>query len=150
MTKTRVTGVPGETAMGPQDLVVAIKGAGEMATGIACSLFRADVKHIFMMEIEHPMAVRRRVSFCEAVHDGSICVEGIVAKKVSGTEQIPGAWNSNEIPVLVDPHRHPCQKGRCDRACGQSAGYYGDWRCLEGRDTKSHSGVCAAFQCRRC
>jgi len=58
-----------------------------MATGIAWRLFQSNFKHIFMVEIENPMAVRRRVSFCEAIHDGKIIV----------------AWNSNSIPVIVDP-----------------------------------------------
>jgi len=86
-----------------KDLVIAIKGAGEMATGIAWHLFQANFKHIFMMEIEHPIAVRRQVSFCEAIQDGSIIVEGVTAKKVSDIDQIRAAWDNNYIPVVVDP-----------------------------------------------
>lgn len=85
------------------ELVIAVKGAGEMATGIACRLFNANFKRIFMMDIENPMAVRRRVSFCEAVHDGTALVEGIEAKKVQTPDQIRTAWDNNTIPVLVDP-----------------------------------------------
>ena len=47
-----------------KDLVIAIKGAGEMATGTACRLFNANFKNIFMMEIQNPVAVLRKVSFC--------------------------------------------------------------------------------------
>ncbi|MBU8909970.1 MAG: hypothetical protein KOO65_01755, partial [Desulfobacterales bacterium] len=61
------------------ELVIAVKGAGEMATGLACRLFQSNFKNIFMMETQNPMAVRRRVSFCEAVHDGKIIVEGVTA-----------------------------------------------------------------------
>jgi len=86
-----------------KDLVIAVKGAGEMATGIAWHLFQSNFKHIFMMEREHPFAVRRQVSFCEAVHDGSISVEGVTAKKVSSIDQIRTAWDNNYIPVVVDP-----------------------------------------------
>ncbi len=74
-----------------------------MATGLACRLFQANFKHIFMMDIETPVAVRRKVSFCEAIHDGSIIVEGIEAKKISDVDEIPSVWVGNRIPVLVDP-----------------------------------------------
>jgi len=84
-------------------LIIAIKGAGEMATGLACRLFQSNFNHIFMMEIQTPMAVRRRVSFCEAVHDGKIIVEGITAKKASDTDKIRSAWENNYVPVIVDP-----------------------------------------------
>jgi len=62
--------------------IIAIKGAGEMATGVAWQLFQANCTHIFMVEIENPVAVRRQVSFCEAIHDGTILVEGVRAQKV--------------------------------------------------------------------
>ena len=86
-----------------KDLVIAIKGAGEMATGIACRLFKANFKNIFMMEAAHPLAVRRRVSFCEAVFDDTITVEGVTARKALDKYRIPFLWQKNEIPVVVDP-----------------------------------------------
>lgn len=86
-----------------KDLVIAIKGAGEMATGTAWRLFQSNFKNIYMMEIPNPMAVRRQVSFCEAVHDGKITVEGVRAKKSFHPEDFQGAWEDNSIPVLVDP-----------------------------------------------
>jgi len=91
--------------MKPQlkDLVIAVKGAGEMATGTAWRLFQSNFKQIFMMEISKPMAVRRKVSFCEAIHDGQIMVEGVKARKVLHPEEIRDVWQDNDIPVLVDP-----------------------------------------------
>ncbi len=86
-----------------KDLVIAIKGAGEMATGIACRLYRANIKNIFMMETDHPRAVRRTVSFCEAVFDGAVTVEGITAIKAPDKYRIPFIWQKNEIAVVVDP-----------------------------------------------
>ncbi|MCK5349472.1 MAG: EF2563 family selenium-dependent molybdenum hydroxylase system protein [Desulfobacula sp.] len=85
------------------ELIIGIKGAGEMATGTACRLFQANFKNIFMMEIQNPMAVRRRVSFCEAIHDDKIAVEGITAKKIFKSDEIQAAWDKNSIPVIVDP-----------------------------------------------
>ncbi len=85
------------------ELIIAVKGAGEMATGIACRLYNANFRQVFMMEIETPMAVRRRVSFCEAIHDGTARVEGISAVKAEGPLGIENAWAKSTVPVLVDP-----------------------------------------------
>jgi len=103
MTETRIATIPKQMSLPLTELVIAIKGAGEMATGIATRLFQANFKHIFMVEIENPMAVRRQVSFCEAIHDGTIEVEGVRATRVLDVNEIPIAWENNCIPVLVDP-----------------------------------------------
>lgn len=85
------------------DLVIGIKGAGEMATGLACRLFKANIKNIFMMETAHPLAVRRTVSFCEAVFDKTVTVEGVTARKANDKYRIPFIWQKKEIPIIVDP-----------------------------------------------
>ncbi|MFO7912794.1 MAG: selenium-dependent molybdenum cofactor biosynthesis protein YqeB [Desulfotignum sp.] len=86
-----------------KDLIIVIKGAGEMATGMACRLFRANFGHLVMLETDRPMAVRRCVSFCEAVYDGAVTVEGITARKTDTVFKIFRIWDAGEIPVLVDP-----------------------------------------------
>lgn len=86
-----------------RDLVIVIKGAGEMATGTACRLFRANFRHLVMLETDMPMAVRRCVSFCEAVYDGTITVEGITARKADTASAISPIWDAGEVPVMVDP-----------------------------------------------
>ena len=91
---------------GIKDLVIGIKGAGDLATGVAWRLHRANIRKIFMMEIETPLAVRRQVSFCEAVHDGHISVEGIQAVNVQNKAAIFSAWKVGNIPVVVDPKWH--------------------------------------------
>ncbi len=82
---------------------IGIKGAGEMATGVAARLYAANFKNIFMMETENPLAVRRQVSFCEAVHDKIIVVENITAERVSKADKITSVWQNKHIPVIVDP-----------------------------------------------
>ena len=86
------------------ELIIAVKGAGEMATGVAWRLFQANFKKIFMMEIKNPVAVRRQVSFCEALHDGKIIVEGVEAIKTSLPDDLNAAWSKSFIPVTVDPN----------------------------------------------
>ncbi|NWG04987.1 MAG: EF2563 family selenium-dependent molybdenum hydroxylase system protein [Syntrophaceae bacterium] len=84
------------------ELVVLIRGAGEMASGVAHRLHRSHFK-ICMTEIPHPLAVRREVSFCEAIYDGEKVVEGVRAKLISNMGEIEGIWKQEQIPVLIDP-----------------------------------------------
>ena len=86
-----------------KNLIVAIKGAGDLATGVAWRLYQSNIKKIFMMEIEKPLAVRRQVSFCEAIHDGNSIVEGVEAVKAEDAKEIFHAWENGVIPVVVDP-----------------------------------------------
>lgn len=86
-----------------KDRVILIKGAGEMASGVACRLFRANFRRILMLETPSPLAVRRRVSFCEAVPEGTQTVEGIEAIRVSEDAEIFKQWDEGKIAVRVDP-----------------------------------------------
>jgi xanthine dehydrogenase accessory factor len=85
-----------------QDLTVLIKGAGEMASGVACRLFHSGFR-LLMTEAPQPLAVRRSVSFCEAVHEGTKSVEGITAVLVEDLALAPAVWEQGRIPLLVDP-----------------------------------------------
>ncbi|MCB2229062.1 MAG: EF2563 family selenium-dependent molybdenum hydroxylase system protein [Desulfarculaceae bacterium] len=81
---------------------VLIRGAGEMATGVAYRLHRAGLR-VALTEVPQPLAVRRAVSFCEAVYDGAKTVEGLTARLVRGPEEFQPTWDAGELPVLVDP-----------------------------------------------
>jgi xanthine dehydrogenase accessory factor len=54
-------------------------------------------------EIPQPLAVRRKVSFCEAVYDGKAEIEGVQATLVDSAGNVQDIWDRDEIPVLVDP-----------------------------------------------
>ncbi|MBI4799404.1 MAG: EF2563 family selenium-dependent molybdenum hydroxylase system protein [Desulfarculus sp.] len=84
------------------DLTVLIKGAGEMASGVAFCLHQAHLR-VALSETREPLAVRRAVSFCEAVHLGRMTVEGVTAVLVKGLEELGPAWAAGQIPLLVDP-----------------------------------------------
>jgi len=84
------------------DLKVLIRGGGEMATGVAHRLARAHFK-VCMTEIAQPLAVRREVSFSEAIYDGEKEVEGILARYARTLEEISLEWEKKAIPILVDP-----------------------------------------------
>jgi xanthine dehydrogenase accessory factor len=92
-----------KSSMPTRDRIIAIKGAGEMASAVAWRLYMARMTTIFMMEIDRPLAVRREVSFCEAVIENRKTVEGIEAVRADSFEKVPALWNQGKIALLVDP-----------------------------------------------
>ncbi|HLA29064.1 MAG TPA: selenium-dependent molybdenum cofactor biosynthesis protein YqeB [Syntrophales bacterium] len=82
---------------------IVIKGAGEMATGIACRLFMANLKLLVMMEIPQPITVRRTVAFSEAVYQSEKEVEGVKAEYAGNFADIFDVWRRRNIAVIVDP-----------------------------------------------
>jgi xanthine dehydrogenase accessory factor len=84
------------------NLKVLIKGAGEMATGVAWRLYQSHF-HVLMTEIPSPLAVRRAVAFCEAVYEKRKTVEGVEAILIDHVNKAEEIWASSKIPVLIDP-----------------------------------------------
>jgi len=84
------------------DLVILIRGAGEMATGVAHRLASCRFKAC-MTEVSNPQAVRREVTFSEAIFDHEKEVEGVTAKKIDSPRHIFQLWKEGKIPILIDP-----------------------------------------------
>jgi xanthine dehydrogenase accessory factor len=82
------------------DLIV-LRGGGDLASGVALRLRRAGFQ-IVILELEKPLAVRRTVSFSEAVYEGAQTVEGTTARLAS-PDQIQVTLETGDIPVLIDP-----------------------------------------------
>lgn len=83
------------------DLIV-VRGAGDLATGTIHRLRRAGFP-VLALETERPAAIRRTVSFCEAVYQGSACVEGVTAVRIRRPEEALEAQTPDTVPLLVDP-----------------------------------------------
>lgn len=81
--------------------LVLLRGGGDLASGVALRLHRAGI-NLVISELAQPLAVRRSVSFAEAVYEGRHTVEGVTGRLVE-PEQIPAVLEVGEIPVLVDP-----------------------------------------------
>ena len=79
-----------------------------MATGTAVRLHRSGFRNILMTEIERPLAVRRLVSFCESVYDGTCQVEGVTAARIDEPSVASRMWEKGDIAVVVDPQK-PCE-----------------------------------------
>ena len=85
-----------------QDALIVVRGGGDLATGTIHRLWSAGLR-VLVLEAEHPAAIRRQVSLCEAVYEGETIVEGLHAMRIDTLEQAPAVWAQNAVPVLVDP-----------------------------------------------
>lgn len=86
-------------------MLVIIKGAGDLATGIGYRL-RVSGFDVIMTEIAKPTVVRHTVAFASAVYKKSICVEGITAVLCKNVQEIQAALACGQIPVVIDPEGH--------------------------------------------
>lgn len=79
-----------------------VRGAGDLGSSVAVCLHSVGFR-VVMTEIAQPLAVRRAVSFSDAVYDGETAVEGvpaILAKEPAGIEKI---LQRDAIALLIDP-----------------------------------------------
>ena len=82
-------------------MMILIKGAGDLATGIAYRLKKSGFD-IVMTEIDKPTTVRRTVAFSQAVFDNEIVIEGIKGVKVNNINEICKEINQGNIPIIID------------------------------------------------
>ena len=81
--------------------LIVLRGGGDIASGVALRLYRAGFQ-VVILELEKPLAVRRTVSFSEAVYEETQTIEGVKGRLVS-TDQYQVTIDAGEIPVVVDP-----------------------------------------------
>ncbi len=85
--------------------LVLVRGGGDLATGVAMRLFRSGLR-VVVTELPQPLAVRRTVSFAEAVYSSEIIIEGLTGHCVKDPEdslRVLGILGKQQVPVLVDP-----------------------------------------------
>ncbi len=80
---------------------VVIRGAGDLASGVALRLWRAGMD-VVLLDVEKPTAIRRTVAFSEAIVHGKQTVEDVTAK-LAAAETAEETLAAGMIPVLVDP-----------------------------------------------
>ena len=85
-----------------KDALILVRGGGDLATGTIHRLWSAGLR-VLVLEAEHPAAIRRQVSLCEAVYEGETAVEGLRAVRIETLAQAEKVWKQNAVPVLVDP-----------------------------------------------
>ena len=82
--------------------VVAVRGGGDIGTGVAHCLFRCGFK-VIVLEAPQPTVIRRKVSFAQAVYSERMDVEGTAAVLIPDPEKAKEIWQDKCVPVLVDP-----------------------------------------------
>lgn len=100
--KGKASHLPASGNLDLHKIVVLIRGGGDIASGVAWRLHHCGFK-VLMTEIARPMAVRRKVAFCEAVYDGEAEVEGVKAVLIREAEEVYSLWDQKVIPIIVDP-----------------------------------------------
>ena len=83
-------------------MLVLIRGAGDIATGIALRLHRAGLR-VVMTDLPAPTAIRRTVCFSPAILHGETEVEGVRALRADSPEQALSLLAQGVVPVLPDP-----------------------------------------------
>lgn len=85
-------------------ILIICRGGGDLATGIVHRLFRAGFP-VLVLETDGPAAIRRQVSFSEAVYDGTATVEGVTAERIASANRasVNHVLEEGRVPLLVDP-----------------------------------------------
>ncbi len=84
---------------------ILVRGGGDLASGVALRLHRCGL-NVAITELEQPLAVRRTVSFSEAIYDGQVTVEDVTGRKVADPSdmlKIMNVVSKRQVPVLLDP-----------------------------------------------
>ncbi|MBQ6504079.1 MAG: EF2563 family selenium-dependent molybdenum hydroxylase system protein [Flexilinea sp.] len=84
-----------------REQLVAIKGAGDLASGIALRLWRSGYR-VILSELPVPLCIRRTVAFADAVIDGSAKVEDAESVLISDISKAAAVWEDRKLPVIVD------------------------------------------------
>lgn len=85
-----------------RDALIVVRGGGDLATGTIHRLWSAGLR-VLVLEAEHPAAIRRQVSLCEAVYEGETTVEGLRAVRIESLREAEAVWAQNAVPILVNP-----------------------------------------------
>lgn len=79
-----------------------VRGGGDLASGAVARLHRAGFA-VAVAELDRPMAVRRLVSFAQAVYAGEVWVEEIRAVRIEQPGEAAACIQAGSVPVLIDP-----------------------------------------------
>lgn len=78
-----------------------VRGGGDLASGTIHRLHECGYR-VLVLECRKPSAIRRKVSFGEAVFDGMSCVEGVTGRLINNVSECQKVWDNGEIPIFID------------------------------------------------
>ena len=82
-------------------MLILIRGAGDLASGIALRLHRCGMQ-VVMTDLPQPTAIRRTVCFSQAIVYGKCTVEDVTAVRADTKSDAEAALADGLIPVLAD------------------------------------------------
>ena len=88
---------------------IIVRGGGDLATGSIYRLSKSGYS-VIVLESQKPSAIRRQVSFCQAVYEGIMEVEGMVCTKVETIEEALEKAKPGKPMLLVDEEAHCLKK----------------------------------------
>lgn len=80
---------------------VVVRGGGDLATGVIHKLYQCGFE-VIILECEKPTAIRRYVSFSDAVYHKQSIVEGVTCELVTCIEEVQQVLQKRHIPLLID------------------------------------------------
>lgn len=81
--------------------LIIVRGGGDLATGTIYRLHQAGY-HVLVLEVKEPLAIRRKVAFCQAIYEGEVEVEGVKACRIENLGDCQKVFAEGKIPVYVD------------------------------------------------
>lgn len=87
---------------GTHALKILVRGGGDLASGAVIRMHRIGWQ-VLVTELAQPMAVRRLVSFAQAVYDGRIQIEDVSARLAGSPAEVAKIIGDRQVAVLVDP-----------------------------------------------
>lgn len=81
---------------------ILLRGGGDLATGVAYRLHKAGFP-VIVLELPHPLVVRRRVALATAVLEGEIQVEDLRGVRVDSAAEAWAVALTGDVAVLVAP-----------------------------------------------
>lgn len=82
--------------------MIIVRGGGDLATGTIYKLVKCGYQ-VLILETDQPSAIRRTVSFSEAVYQGQQSVEGVTCFRAKDINEAKAMLKENKLVLLVDP-----------------------------------------------
>ena len=84
-----------------KEKLIIVRGAGDLASGIIWTLHKAGYR-VCALDISSPSAIRRTVSYCEAVYDKKVTIDSATCELAPNINRAIEIMNDNNIALMVD------------------------------------------------
>lgn len=84
-----------------KEKLIVVRGAGDLASGIIWTLHKAGYR-VCALDISSPSAIRRTVSYCEAVYDKKVTIDSATCEFAPNINEAAEIMNKNNIALMID------------------------------------------------